>query len=192
MHLAAHELVLAADELDELARVDVRVTATLDVLDQLVRQRGQVLGRRRVRRHPVDGLQGRGELRQLAGEHLARGRGVAACGAEGRAVAVGPAGASPCGRGGVGVVVGDLDHDLVQDLDHVLELACREESAKCVGMDHGAEPGWFAHARRCCGLGILRAPSLRLCRCDGLFLSQNTDDEALELNVGDSPRIERA
>lgn len=127
MHLAAHELVLAADELDELARVDVRVAAALDVLDQLVGQRGQVVGRCRVRRHPVDGLKCRRQLRQLAGEHLARGRGVAAGGTEGRAVAVGPAGASPCGRGGMGVVVGDLDHDLVQDLDHVLELPCRWE-----------------------------------------------------------------
>lgn len=158
MHLAAHELVLPADELDELARVDVRVAAALDVLDQLDGERRQVLARRRVRRHPVDGLQGRRELAQLAGEHVARGRGVA--GAEGRAVAV-RAGAGACGWGGVGVVVGDLDHDLVEDLDHVLELAWRGGSAMCLGIS-GAESGWFAHARRYCGLGIPTAPWFRL------------------------------
>lgn len=61
--LAAHELVAAAHELDELARVDVRVAAVVDVLDQLGRHVRQ--GARR--RGPVHRLQGARERRQLVG-----------------------------------------------------------------------------------------------------------------------------
>lgn len=66
VELAAHELVAAADELDELARVDVRVTAVLDVLEQLGRDRREVVGRRGGR---VEDLEG-------AGEGFAGARGV--------------------------------------------------------------------------------------------------------------------
>lgn len=58
VELAAHELVAAADELDELSRVDVRVTAVLDVLEQLGRNRREVVGRRG---GCVEDLQGAGE-----------------------------------------------------------------------------------------------------------------------------------
>ncbi len=43
MHLAAHELVAAADELDKLARVNVGVAPVLDVLEELRRHRGEVV-----------------------------------------------------------------------------------------------------------------------------------------------------
>lgn len=55
IQLAAHELVPAADELDKLARVDVRVTAILDVLDQFGRDGREVVGRRG---RGVEGLEG--------------------------------------------------------------------------------------------------------------------------------------
>lgn len=66
VELAAHELVAAADELDKLSRVDVRVTAVLDVLEQLRRNRREVVGRRGGR---VEDLEG-------AGEGFARARSV--------------------------------------------------------------------------------------------------------------------
>lgn len=156
--LAAHELVLAADELDELARVDVWVAAAVDVGDELeghVGERGATcaaaaaLGLRLVGGgvgEAADGLEGGGELGELGGEDLAgRGRGVGGGGggrgeggAGGGAVAVGGG-----GRGGVGVVVGDLDHGLVEDLDHVLELACLGGSAEARGdSTKGKGRGW--------------------------------------------------
>lgn len=64
-------------------------------------------------------------LVQLRGEHLAGRRGAVGQGpALGRAVAVrGGAAAAGRGRRQVGVVVGYLDHHLVEDLYYVLELA---------------------------------------------------------------------
>lgn len=44
LHLAAHELVPAADELDEFTSVDVWVAAVFDVVDELGRDRGQDVG----------------------------------------------------------------------------------------------------------------------------------------------------
>ena len=58
VRLAADELVAAADELDELARVNVRVAAVLDVLEQLGRDEGEGAG---VGGRGVEGLEGAGE-----------------------------------------------------------------------------------------------------------------------------------
>lgn len=58
VHLAAHELVAPADELDKLARVNIRVASVFDVFEQLGRHRGQVVGRRG---GCVEGLEGAGE-----------------------------------------------------------------------------------------------------------------------------------
>lgn len=44
-HLATHELVAAADELDKLARVNIRVTAIFDVLEELGRDGRELVGR---------------------------------------------------------------------------------------------------------------------------------------------------
>lgn len=49
-----------------------------------------------------------------------------------------------------------------------------------VPRDDGVQPGWFTHARRCCGLGIPTAPSLRLCRSDEcLTFSENGERSLL-------------
>lgn len=57
--LAAHELVAAADELDELAGVNVRVAAVFDVLEEFGGDGGEVVWRGG---GGVDGLEGVGEV----------------------------------------------------------------------------------------------------------------------------------
>lgn len=156
-HLALHKLVLAAHELDELARVDVGVAAVLDVGDELagdlrvVEQGGVGL------RELVNVVEGRGELSQLQGEDVAGGLlllgGVGGGGgqARGRRRAVGEGGC--CGVRVVGV---DLDHGFVEDLDYLLELACGEGGVSRGWMEGWAE-GAEAYALPCCGL-VLWAP----------------------------------
>lgn len=45
VELSAHELVAVTDEFNELSRVDVRIAAVLDVLEELWRHGGEVVGR---------------------------------------------------------------------------------------------------------------------------------------------------
>jgi hypothetical protein len=45
VELSAHELVTVTDELNELSRVDVRIAAVLDVLEEFWRHGGEVVGR---------------------------------------------------------------------------------------------------------------------------------------------------
>lgn len=140
MLLAAHELVAAAHELDELARVDVGVAPVVDVLHEL---RGH-LGQGARGGGAVDRLQGARERRELAGEGVA-GRG---------------AGGGLRGGGGDGgrrrVVGGHLHHDAVQGLDRVFELACGRVAVSGCGGGGGLGGSSYARGRR--GLLLTLAP----------------------------------
>lgn len=77
--LAAHELVAAADELDELARVNIRVAAVFDVLEEFRGDGGEEVWRGG---GGVDALEGGGEgfavwfwLAELCEEEDAAGKG---------------------------------------------------------------------------------------------------------------------
>lgn len=126
--LAAHGLILAADELDELARVDVRVSALLDVLHQLRWDMRQRLLWRRSRRRRVHRLQRGLQGAQFRGQHLTRGPSGAcsACcrrrGRLGREGGVGGVIIAGAARAVVGVVGRGLYEDLVEGLDGLFEL----------------------------------------------------------------------
>lgn len=117
MHLAAHKLIAAADELDEFTCVNIWVTAVLHVFEQLGRHRGELVGRRS---GCVERLNGLGEGFAVVGG-LAEVEDVS-----GRFWCVHAVGENVSAGAAHGVVCRDLDHDLVEVLDDVLELLCRE------------------------------------------------------------------